>query len=74
MFGAAAVDLLPPYRPSVGINKLMVVLPTVQGLEVDKTTRIVVGLSLGKALVPAVLPLARWKVDGPFEPPPIASQ
>ena len=66
VFGAAAVDLKPPYNPSVGVNKLMVVLPTVQGLEVA-AARIVVGLSLGKAAVPAVLPLAHWKGAGPFE-------
>ena len=70
-FSAAAVDLLPPYRPTIGVNKLMLVLPTAQGLAGGLAgglaTRIVIGLSLGKAAVPVVSPLARWKAAGPFE-------
>jgi hypothetical protein len=72
VFSAAAVDLLPPQNPSVGVSKLQVHMslgaasPDGPGA-VAPLTRIVVGLSLS-AVAAAVTPnpLAQWKAAGPF--------
>ncbi len=78
-FSAMAVDLQPPYRPSVGVSKLLVVLPLStskpkhlrQAAEVTSAAtemeRIVVRLSLSPpAEQTKIHPLAMWKSAGPF--------
>ena len=74
VFSAVAVNLQPPYNPSVGVSKLMVVLPTAavptpgapEGTPAS-AKRIVVGLSEGSAATAQSLnPLARWGAAGPF--------
>ena len=68
VFSAAAVDLQPPYKPSVGVSKLLVVLPTTTTRSEVAQTRIVVGLSLSAAAATeAPSPLAQWKASGPFK-------
>ena len=65
-FSTAEVNLLPPFRASAGVSKLMVALPiTLEGS--GGATRIVVGLSLS-SVAAAVTPnsLAQWGAFGPF--------
>lgn len=67
-FSASALNLQPPFRPSEGINKLLVDLPLAgQVSDTGSVDRIVVGLSL-KASVPETKlnGLEQWKLDGPF--------
>ena len=68
VFSAAAVNLQPPFNPSVGVSKLMVSLHTgAVDAGTSQYARIVVGLSLSTARLPAVVnPLAQWKAAGPF--------
>lgn len=74
-FSAMSVDMQPPYRPSVGVSKLLVVLPLNtpkhlrQAAEVapDTTERIAVRLSLSPtARQTTIHPLAMWESAGPF--------
>jgi hypothetical protein len=80
VFSAAAIDLQPPQKPSVGVNKLQVHLNLTASAAADEAItlegpgaagapvgRIVVGLSL-RAASAAVTPnaLAQWKLAGPF--------
>ena len=73
VFSAAAVDLQPPQKPSVGVSKLQVHVNLTASAAAEAGTaaapvgRIVVGLSLSAAAA-AVTPnaLAQWKVAGPF--------
>ena len=79
MFSAAAVDLQPPQKPSVGVSKLQVhlnlgsavVAAAADGAVAPRVAapvaRIVVGLSLSAAPA-AVAPslLAQWEAAGPF--------
>ena len=79
VFSSVEVNLQPPYNPSVGVSKLMVVLPIIaaaaatsggsqyQSQFQEPVARIVVGLSLSPteaAMTPN--PLAQWKAKGPF--------
>jgi hypothetical protein len=79
VFSAVEVKLQPPYNPSVGVSKLMVVLPiTPTASPTNKHTnapprpapavnRIVVSLSTSSAAAPvAVGMLAEWAESGPF--------
>jgi hypothetical protein len=70
-----AVDLQPPYRPSIGVSKLLVVRPLgtdkpSRGAEVGAAAaleRIVVRLSLSPTAPKLKLnSLAQWKSAGPF--------
>lgn len=74
-FSAMAVDLQPPYRPSIGVSKLLVVRPLgtdkpSRGAEVGAAAaleRIVVRLSLSPTAPKLKLnSLAQWKSAGPF--------
>jgi hypothetical protein len=74
VFSSVEVNLQPPYNPSVGVSKLMVVLPIAAAVAnagrsqfQEPVARIVVGLSLSPteaAMTPN--PLAQWKAKGPF--------
>ena len=76
VFASQEVDLQPPYEPSTGVSKLLVLLPTgpagASTLSPSETgaapvTRIVVGLSLSATPVTeSPNPLAQWKTRGPF--------
>ncbi len=81
-FSSMAVNLQPPFKPSVGVSKLLVVLPLStqsseplqQGVTPGAKSaaaagaeRIVVRLSLSPSATQAKIhPLAQWKSDGPF--------
>ena len=80
VFSAAAVDLQPPQKPSVGVSKLQVHLNlagstlaaggTASPQAAAPVTRIVVGLSLSAAAAAVTpSPLAQWKAAGPFVEP-----
>eukprot|EP00729_Bicosta_minor_P012448 gene12448-30134_t len=77
VFSAASVNLQPPYKPSIGVNKLLVFLPlpppdgivgTSKGWsKAGPASRIVVGLSLNATAPANILnPLAYWGAAGPF--------
>ena len=70
-FTMASVNLRPPYKPSIGVGKLLVSLALATDDEERDTaalvTRIVVGLSVQDETEKLVLnPLAAWESSGPF--------
>ena len=73
VFSAEKVDLQPPYRPSVGVSKLMVALPitaTAAPAVPPQASRIVVVLSVSLAAPTATPnPLEQWAKSGPFTNP-----
>ena len=67
VLSAAAVDLQPPQKASTGVSKLMVTVNTSDSRS-SGFMRIIVRLTMNADVsTPEIIPLAEWKVNGPFK-------